>query len=146
MSGTTKARKDPKRVERMRQTAELLDLGVRDAAAIGQRLGVHERTVHRYLRELNGGASRRVTIFPSVKPQVLEHFRKYPHLRISAYMLGRVLGWSADSYVPVLNALRSLEQDGLVRSEVGVRDDRDFTQKLKVILWSLTEEGKRDER
>ncbi|MFG1709155.1 hypothetical protein ACFLIM_38785 [Nonomuraea sp. M3C6] len=113
---------------------------------IGDRLGVHERTIQRYLRELEGDVDRRVILYPEVKPQVLEHLRRYPHLRTSAYMLARAVGLLLDetNYGRVESALKSLERDGLVRREIGTRKDGDYSSSVKVTLWSLAEQGQPD--
>ncbi|MGP3921398.1 hypothetical protein [Nonomuraea sp. 10N515B] len=136
-----------RRAERKEQTAQLLDLGITDPARIGDHLGVHERTIQRYLRELHGDVDRRGKgqdgefLHQEIKPQVLEHFRKYPHLRISASMLTRALRIPARSSRPVHRALESLEHDGLVRREIGTRGKPgDYRSCVKVILWSLAEQ------
>jgi stalled ribosome alternative rescue factor ArfA len=134
------------RAERKEQIAQLLELGVNDSAVIGNHLGVHPRTVQRYLRELEGDVDRRGILYQEIKPQALEHLRKYPHLRISAWTLTRALRIPQRSCRPVLNALKSLERDGLVRHEIGTRKKGDYSTPVKVILWSLAEQEQPDEQ
>ncbi|GGO62981.1 hypothetical protein [Nonomuraea cavernae] len=140
-----KKRVTPKeRASRKEQTAQLRNLGITDPALIGDRLGVHARTVQRYLRELEGDVDRRVILYPEIKPQVLEHLRRYPHLRLPAYQLARVLQVSERSGKTVKRALRSLEREGLVRHEIGTRKEGDYSRAVRVILWSLAEQGQPD--
>ncbi|MEV0149757.1 MULTISPECIES: hypothetical protein [unclassified Nonomuraea] len=132
------------RAARKEQAARLLRDGITDLALIGKHLGVCERTVQRYLRELEGDVDRRGIVYLEIKPQVLEHLRRYPHLRISAWMLARALRMM--SYRPVQHALQSLELDGHVRHEIGTRKEGDYSRAVKVILWSLAEQGQSDGR
>ncbi|QFY09577.1 hypothetical protein GBF35_25610 [Nonomuraea phyllanthi] len=128
------------RVLRKERTAQLLSDGITDPAMIGEHVGVHERTIQRYLRELEGDVDRRAIVYSSIKPRVMEHLRKYPHLRISAWQLTRVLQLPESSCKTVRNALRSLERDGLVRHEIGTRKEGDYRSCMKLILWSLLEQ------
>lgn len=80
-------------------------------------------------------------MYSAVKPGVLAHLRRYPHLTFSAFQLARVLGLPVNSVKVVKNALRSLERDGLVRHEFGTRRAGDYSDRMKLILWSLAEEG-----
>lgn len=139
------------RAERKEKTVQLLRDSITDPALIGEHIGVHARTVQRYLHELKGNVDRRAKgqngefLHREIKPQVLEHFRRYPHLRISAAMLTRALQIPAGSSRPMQRALESLEQDGLVRRELGTRGKPgDYRVCMKVILWSLTEKGQAD--
>ncbi|GAA1768599.1 hypothetical protein [Nonomuraea bangladeshensis] len=136
-----------RRASRKEQTEQLRHAGVTDPVLIGDRLGVHSRTIQRYLRELEGDVDRRGTVYPELKPMVLQHLRTYPHLRITAWMLARVLGLPGTAQQTVKKALRSLERDGLVRHEIGARGTtRDLNDCTKVILWSLAEQEQPDER
>ncbi|MEV0617646.1 hypothetical protein AB0I81_30295 [Nonomuraea sp. NPDC050404] len=127
----------------------MLAIGITDPALIGARIGVHPRTVWRYLHELKGSVDQRGKgqgggfLHLEIKPQVLEHFRRYPHLRIPAFQLARALRLQPYSST-VLTALRGLERDGLVRCELATRGKPgDLRRNVKVILWSLAE-GQRD--
>lgn len=132
------------RAERKEHAARLLNVGIAGVAEISRRLEVSKRTAARYLRELHGGGDRRVILYPALKPLVLEHLRMYPHLRISGYMLARALRIGETSHKVVERALRSLEQDGLVRQEVSTRREGDYRPHVKVYLWSLAEQGQPD--
>ncbi|TDD32194.1 hypothetical protein E1286_43875 [Nonomuraea terrae] len=131
-----------KRATRKKQVEDLLQVGVTDTAEIGRHLRVTDRTVQRYLRELQGNVDRRVILYPEIKPLVLAHLRKYPHLRITGCMLARALQIPFRDRVE--NALLSLERDGLVRREIGTRKEGDLRPSMKLILWSLAEQGQPD--
>ncbi|MEQ4724713.1 hypothetical protein [Nonomuraea sp. B19D2] len=143
-AATAAAASRHRRAARKEQTAELLDLGVTNPAEIASRTGVHTRTIQRYLRELQGNVDRRGIVYPEVKPLVLAHLRKYPHLRITSCSLARALKIPDTLRGRVNNSLRSLERDGLVRHEICTRKDGDYGSAVKVTLWSLAEQGQPD--
>ncbi|PRX66180.1 hypothetical protein B0I32_106316 [Nonomuraea fuscirosea] len=133
-----------KRAERKKKAAELLRVGITDTAVIASRIGVDERTVMRYVRELQGDVDRRARgqrdfLYREIKPQVIAHLRAYPQLRISSFMLARAI--RMPKLWVVTRALVSLERDGLVRHEIETRE----SGSPKAILWSLAP-GASDER
>lgn len=134
MVNTRRARKGHERIAQIKQ---LHAMGITNPHEIAQRLNVNVRTVQRYEHELAGGRDRRVIIYPKYKPLVLEHLRKYPHLRISAWQLTRAIRLHENRHKAVFNALQSLEREGLVRHEIAIRQDRNYSTPLKVVLWSI---------
>ncbi|MEV4748981.1 hypothetical protein AB0K21_21605 [Streptosporangium sp. NPDC049248] len=124
------------RVERMERYQQLLREGVTDFAVLAYRIGVTERTIHRYGHRLAGGRDRRVVVYPEYKPRVLWHLQAYPNSRFSAGELARVLG-RGNRYAPINNALRDLQREKLVESVV---EPRVPNGKQVAIRWSLARE------
>ncbi|MFC7582502.1 MarR family transcriptional regulator [Nonomuraea antimicrobica] len=114
--------------------------------ALAARLRVTERTIQRYLVDLEG-RSRRTTRYDEFMPQVLEHLQHYPRLLFTSTELARVLHIRygndlkyGDEYDgSALNAtLRRMEREGLVRAVPGLRDDSDL---LPITRWGLAGAG-----
>ncbi|WP_336214713.1 hypothetical protein [Nonomuraea sp. LPB2021202275-12-8] len=118
-------------------------------SALAARLRVTERTIHRYLVDLEGG-SRRTTRYEEFMPQVLEHLQRYPHSLFTSTELARVLdirygnhfkygnGYDGTALTPTL---RRMEREDLVRSVLGFRNDRDYSIRLPVTRWRLAQAG-----
>ncbi|MEV6033643.1 hypothetical protein AB0L65_20980 [Nonomuraea sp. NPDC052116] len=110
--------------------------------ALAARLRVTERTIQRYLVDLEG-RSRRTIRYHEFMPQVLEHLQRYPRSLFTSTELARVLHIRygnelkyGDEYDgSALNAtLRRMESEGLVRAVPGLRDDSVL---LPVTRWRL---------
>lgn len=108
------------RIERMKLYEQLLQEGVTDPVVLAHRVGVDERTIHRYGNRLAGGKDRRVVRYHEYKPNILAHMQAWPNSRFSAWDLARFLGLNHPGLVKT--ALRYLHQEGLVQPIVEPRD------------------------
>lgn len=120
---------------------EMLDQN-ESIGSMAARLHVTERTVQRYLVEL-GGRTRSRSRYDEFKPLIMEHLHRYPHEEFTSTELTRVLrvGYGTNRGAHqggVLNpTLRRLEQEGLVRSVLGIRTDREYSPPLPATRWRL---------
>ncbi|MEU6778632.1 hypothetical protein ABZ912_05470 [Nonomuraea angiospora] len=118
-------------------------------AAIAARLEVDERTVLRYLRELEG-RPRNVNRYDQYMPRVMAHLRRYPRSEFTSTELARVLdirygnngryGGKYDGSA-LASTLRRMEREGLVQAVHGLRDERNYTVHLPVTRWRLAQVG-----
>jgi hypothetical protein len=115
----------------------------RSIPALAARLRVTERTVHRYLVDLEGHPRRRDR-YDELMPPVMAHLRRYPESEFTSTELARVLGitygpggkYNGSALRPTL---RRMEREGLVRSAPGLRNDRDYNVPLPVTRWRLAQ-------
>lgn len=115
------------RLERLR--AE--DLPVREIAA---KLGVSERTVHRYAVRIVG--HRRHEVLTEREKRVLAHLRTYPHLWFTRCDIGRVLD---EPYTTVRWTLDRLHRSG----EVERRQESRHPEDLRPVYWWRLARGDR---
>ncbi|TMR90517.1 hypothetical protein [Nonomuraea basaltis] len=104
---------------------------------VATQIGVSERTVLRYLRDMNGGSRRPPAYYERVMPDILAHLRRYPQSRFTTGELARVL--LGDRTLHLDAALRRMEQAGLVTRTVEPRSDGLFAQDQPVTWWQLHE-------
>ncbi|MEV1167427.1 hypothetical protein [Nonomuraea sp. NPDC049784] len=133
---------------RFRAFCELLEEG-ETVAAIAARLWTTERTVQRYLRELEG-RPRNGNRYDEYMPQVMAHLQRYPRSEFTSTELARVLDirygnnnryggkYDGSALVPTL---RRMEREGLILAVHGLRNDRDYSIPLPVTRWRLAQAG-----
>jgi hypothetical protein len=98
---------------------------------------VSERTILRYLHDMNGGDRRPPAYYQRVMPDILAHLRRYPQSRFTTGELARVL--LGDRTVNLEATLRRMEQGGLVTRTVENRRDGLFAQDQPVTWWQLND-------
>jgi DNA-binding CsgD family transcriptional regulator len=104
---------------------------------LAARIGVSERTVQRYLRDINGGPRRPPTHYERLMPRIVAHMRRFPQSRFTRCELARVL--LGDRTANLEWTLRRMEQSGLVTSTVEPRNDGLFSQQQPVTWWQLND-------
>lgn len=116
--------------------------GVTEIHALTARLGVDERTVHRYLTEFHGGPRRRI-VYTQYRPVILQHMQKFPQTWFSAWDFCRRLGIpTTGDQNRVKRVLMYLRRDGLVRSR---REPRDPSTDQLCTRWQITDAGMKEE-
>ncbi|MGR6921234.1 hypothetical protein ACU635_43920 [[Actinomadura] parvosata] len=107
--------------------------GIRSPRNLADRLGVTERSVLRYLRELEGRC-RKFDHYDEWMPLILAHLRRYPRSRFTRFELARVvLGHAAD----LTSTLRRMEREKLATRTVMPRNDGLFSPHQRVFWWQL---------
>ncbi|MFI9553658.1 hypothetical protein [Nonomuraea endophytica] len=130
---------------RLAAIKELIDQD-ETVAAMATRLHVTERTVHRYLVELEG-RPRRQSRYDEFKPLIMEHLYRYPHSEFTSTELTRVLGVGygtnrGSRQGGLLDpTLRRLEREGLIRSVLGIRTDANYSPPIPATRWRLAHPG-----
>ncbi|MFC7641534.1 hypothetical protein ACFQX6_11440 [Streptosporangium lutulentum] len=119
----------------MERYLQLLLEGVENPVALAQRIGVSERTIFRYEKQLGVSRGRRVVRYHEYKPQILAHLQAWPNSRFSAWDLTKVL--RLDGVGLVKNALRHLHEEGLVQAIIEPRDPS--TPQQLVTRWQIAQ-------
>lgn len=129
----------------MERYQQLLREGVTDPVVLAHRIGVTERSVHRYGNRLAGGRDRRVIRYHEHKPRILAHLQAWPNSRLSAWDLYKLLGVNATtkSASSIKNALRALYQEGLIQGVVEPRDPS--TPNQFVTRWQIAQDQEQAE-
>ncbi|MFI7706540.1 hypothetical protein [Nonomuraea sp. NPDC049480] len=144
MTHTQQMRSDKR--QRFRAFRELVSQEA-TVPAIAARLKVSERTVLRYLRDLEG--PRRRSMYDDLMPRVLAHLQRFPSSEFTSTELARVLGVGYGNHEhegkydgAALNpTLRRMEREGLVRSVPGIRADANYNVPLPCTRWRLAQAG-----
>ncbi|NRQ34475.1 hypothetical protein HII36_21840 [Nonomuraea sp. NN258] len=104
--------------------------GISSPRALAERLGgVSERSVQRYLRDLEGRC-RRTDHYEEWMPLILEHLRRYPRSRFTRCEPARVV--MGDRFVTLGSTLRRMEREELVTCTVEPRSDGFFSPEQTV--------------
>jgi DNA-binding MarR family transcriptional regulator len=105
--------------------------------AIAMRLKVSERTIVRYLRDLEG-RTRKIDYYDKLRPLVLAHLGRYPTSWFTTVELGRVLGRNDAT---LHSTLRRMEGAGLIVREHRLHNSRGDKVKAPIRWWRLADEN-----
>ncbi len=124
-------------VDRLQVFQQLREEGITKRAELAHRLGVHPRTVYRYVRRVDGPANRR-DVYDVLGPRVLAHLRKFPDARLSYIDVQKVLGEPESARSAIQHLMRRMARDGLVRA---VREPRDESTPHQIVTRYQLPEG-----
>ncbi|SDL75585.1 hypothetical protein SAMN05421874_128108 [Nonomuraea maritima] len=134
---------DPKtmRVHKRSRFEQFCDLHAQgeNPYAIAARLKVTDRTIWRYLRDLEGPRSK--YRYPQLMPRVLEHLKRYPDSEFTSGELARVLGVAYPGSDAGYNGtklkptLRKMEEEGLIVSEERPYNSRGYRTENRLTVW-----------
>ncbi|TYB71155.1 hypothetical protein FXF51_01595 [Nonomuraea sp. PA05] len=121
--------------ERIAECRTLLQReGISSPRRLAARLGVTERTVFRYLRDMEGRC-RKLDHYDEWMPLILVHLCRYPRSQFTGFELARrVLG---DHSAVLASTLQRMEREKLVTCTVKPRNDGIFSRHQPVYWWQL---------
>lgn len=121
--------------QRLEMIRQLRRDGIADYDVLAYRLGVHRRTIERYMHLVNGPQRDGYAEF---SPLILAHLRRYPNARLSALDVWRAIGCPGGSSRAVVTVLRRMTREGLLDAVVEPRDTSSPT--TIVTRWQLPEQ------
>ncbi|MEU8195324.1 HTH domain-containing protein [Microbispora amethystogenes] len=126
-----------KTLDRLQLFQQLRKEGITKRAELADKLGVHPRTVYRYVRMVDGPANRR-NLYEVLGPRILAHLRNFPDARLSYLDVQKVLGEPDSSGSSLQDLLRRMARDGLLRA---VREPRDESTPHQIVTRYQIPEG-----